>query len=190
VVDHGEKLKAILAQLNPGKALEDISQLDEKRFAKALPQLQEITERPFPVPPPSPPTIREVARKLLSIDERSPGYWPTVLRFIQFASAGLSPDVPAHGPPTSSFTNNVGFGLAGMINISHEVVLLGGGDLSATHFDHSRIIFTEHPVHMRNVTFTDCVFEMPISAAPNQYLKNASRALLTADLNSVQIPSL
>jgi hypothetical protein len=142
----------------------------------------------------SPALLKDVQQKLLRIDENSPDYWPTVLRFIQFASAGLSPDVPPPGrQPDLTIANNHGFGLVLPLT-SHQVVLLDGGDLGAdvgiTRFDHSRIIFTQNPVHMRNVQFTDCVFEMPISATPNRYLRDAGRLLLASDLNSAKIPSL
>ena len=43
---------------------------------------------------------------------------------------------------------------------------------------------------MRSVLFTDCVFELPISATPNQYLQQASRVLLASDLKSAKISGL
>jgi hypothetical protein len=141
----------------------------------------------------SPAILKDVQQKLLKVDQNSPDYWPTVLRFIQLASYSLSADVPPPGrPPTVKVSGNIGFGIV-IPKVSHAVVLLDGGYLGGdglTQFDHSRIIFTEQPVHMMNVLFTDCVFEMPISATPNRYLQDAGRVLLTSDLKSAKIPAL
>ena len=52
VVAQGKKIDGIIALLNPSKVLEDISQLDEMRFAKSLPALQKVIGQPFPQPPP------------------------------------------------------------------------------------------------------------------------------------------
>jgi hypothetical protein len=193
VVAQGKRIDVIVAELHPDNALLDISRLDDTRFIKAFPILQKLSEQPFPAPGPTPVTLQTIAAKLGKIDSKSTEYWPTVLRFIRFASAGLSPDVPPPGPPTTIVVGNEGFGLV-MPKVSHEVVLLDGGylgdDSGVTQFDHSRIIFTDHPVRMRNVLFTDCVFDMPLSATPNQYLKDASRMLLASDLKFAKISGL
>ncbi len=188
VVHHGKQIDAIIIQLDPATPLRDISQLKQEQFAKALPTLKQITERPFPSQPLPQPILRDVAQKLLRVDERSPDYWPTVLQFIQFASAGLSLDVPPPGPPNFVIAKNIGN--ISFAPISHLRVKLDGGDLVNTRFEHSRIIFTENPVHMKDVVFIDCVFEMPISATPNRYLQDASRMLLASELNSTKIPAL
>jgi hypothetical protein len=140
--------------------------------------------------------LQGVAQKLLKLSGNSPDYWPTVLKFIQFASAGLSPDVPPHVPPPGTrpgltIKNSIlPPGTVKWPPISHQVILLDGGEISDMQVDHSRIIFTEQPVKMTNVTFVDCVFEMPPTAAPNPYLQNASRQLLASDLNSAVIKGL
>jgi hypothetical protein len=187
VVHQGKQIDAIILNLDPSKALQNISQLNQNDFAKALSALQRITatrsEKPIPQP-----IIQAVAQRLQSLNESSPEYWPTVLQFIHFASSGASPDVPPPGAPNWLISNNSGDVSPG--TVSNRRVLLDGGDLVDTHFDHCRIFFTEHPVHMRNVVFTDSVFEMPVSATPSQYIKDAGRLLLASDLKSVTALSL
>jgi hypothetical protein len=189
------RLRTIEAQLldlraaqSPGAVLKDLNRADRATFTEALPALRKISEQPVSTVKPDPATLREVIYKLRTVDESTPDYWPTVLRFIEFASAGMSPDVPPPGKPTSMAIGNIGEGVS--LSLSHEVVLLDGGALEESRFTNCRIMFTEHPVKMRNVAFINCVFEMPVSATPTPYLKHAAQELLVADLRSVLIPSL
>jgi hypothetical protein len=182
-------LRLLQASQVPKKILQELATLAPKQFTKNLPALRKVAEQPPAGVAPSAALLREVAQKLRSTDESSQDYWPTVLQFIQFASAGLSPDVPPPGPPTVTIANNHGFGEI-LPPILHQVVLLDGGDLGPAHFYNSRIKFTEHAVRMKDVIFTDCVFEMPISASPNEYLRNATRVLLASDLKSATISGL
>jgi hypothetical protein len=73
------------------------------------------------------------------------------------------------------------------VPIKGKVVLLDGGELVNTRFENSRIIFTQDPVHLKNVTFVDCVFEMPITDTPSEPLKRESQQLLASDLRSVSL---
>lgn len=181
-------LRELQATQSPKKVLQEIALLDSKQFVKSLPALRKVAEQPPVEVAPNAALLREVAQKLRSIDESSQDYWPTVLQFIQFASAGLSPDVPPPGEPNVLASNNKGdFSLG---TISHPRIELDGGDVANTRFDHSRIKFTENLVRMRNVVFTDCVFEMPISANPSPYLREASRVLLASDLRSATMSGL
>jgi hypothetical protein len=117
-------------------------------------------------------------------DNKEPaGYWPSVLQFIQFATAVTGKDVPIRGKQTYTISNNRGFLSLG--SVSHAVILLDGGDLGPVRFDHCRIIFTEASVRMRGVYFADCIFEFPTTESPNPYLKNAVRQLLASNLNSI-----
>ena len=191
--DIQSNLRLLQASQAPKKILQELATLAPHQFIQNLAALRKVAEQPLAQVAPSAQVLREVAQRLRSINETAPDYWPTVLQFIRFASAGLSPDVPPPGPPTTIVAGNQGFGLV-LPKVSHGVVSLDGGylgdDSSVTQFDHSRIIFTDHPVRMKNVLFTDCVFEMPISATPNQYLKDASRQLLASDLRSTKISGL
>ncbi|MBI3895629.1 MAG: hypothetical protein HY313_06830 [Acidobacteria bacterium] len=191
----GERLSKIEGRLlnlaafqNPGETIKEIAALSPKDFPHSLPALRKITERPVSEVKPTVDILRELVEKLRNIDESSPDYWPTLLQFIQFASASFSPDVPPPGKPTSIISNNtVRVSVRG---VKKAIVLLDGGELVDSDFENSRIIFTPNPVRMRNVRFTNCVFEIPLTETPNQYIKSASQQLLASNLQSVSISSL
>jgi hypothetical protein len=165
--DRLDNIEAILRELrasqSPAPVLKEISGLAPKEFARSLPALRRVGEQPVSAVRPAPAELHAVAQKLLQTNETTPNYWPTVLQFIKFASAGLSPDVPPPGQPNLSLHDVSIIGANVFGPISHKIVLLDGGKLVDQHFDHSRIIFTNNPIKMSNVTFVDCVFEMPIS---------------------------
>ncbi len=183
-----EQINRDLASPRAARSLREIGALDQKEFPKALPSLRKALEQPASEVRPDQGVLGKLMRRLRNVDESAPDYWPTVLQFIQFASAGLSAGAPAPGPPQIMIRSNKGF--ANLGPITNTVVLLDGGDLGYTTFVKCRIVFTEHPVRMRNVMFVDCVFEMPKTDNPNPYLRRASQALLAANLKSVSIPSL
>lgn len=181
-------LRTMRASQTPGPVLNEIGKLDQKTFAKSLAALQAAAEHPVSEVKPSQETLREIANKLSSTNPQSDDYWPAVLQFLSFASAGLSADVPPPGPPTVIMSQNAGNISVGVIQ--KRVVLLDGGDLENTRFENSRIIFTNNPVRFRNVTFVNCVFQMPITNNPSDYLKSASKILLASQLNSASFPAL
>lgn len=167
-------LLAIRAPQDPQKVLQELGALQPKQLSGALLALQRITEKPITEFAPQPSTLRDVAAKLKLVNEATPDYWPTVLRFIQFASAGLSPNVP---PPGTAATITI-VGFVTLPEFKNCVAVLDGGDVGPTRFENRRVRFTQDPVHFLNVTFVNCVFEMPDTASPRPYLKRASQILL------------
>jgi hypothetical protein len=190
LVHQGKQISAILVKLNPAQSLDDISRLDQSEFSKSLQALQKAMQQPLSSTPQ--PTLRRVAEKLLASDESSPDYWPAVLHFIQAASSGLTSDVPAPGTPNLILRQNKIKDIGNEVAkpLSHIIVELDGGDVVNQRFENSRIIFTENPVHMRNVAFVNCVFEMPVSVAPSQFLRDVSKSLLASNLKSASIAQL
>jgi hypothetical protein len=65
------------------------------------------------------------------------------------------------------------------------VVELVGGEISGLHFTDCRIKFTNKPVKMFDVSFTNCAFEFPNVENPSPYLKSATYAILASNLTSV-----
>ena len=190
------KIEATLLELevpnSPAKALRNLSEASPKTFAAALPALRKVTELPFSEVSPSKETLQNVAGKLRHVEVGLPDYWATVLRYIKFASAGLSPNVPPPGPPrvilsrvVSTYPRGIKIG-----PLKHTIVLLDGGELWNVTFEHCRIIFTQQPVIMHNFVFIDCVFELPTTMPPSQYLKDAAQTLLASNLQRVQIGNL
>ena len=168
-----------------------MAHFEPRTFAKALPALRKIADEPVSKVNPPRSTLREVAQKLLKVDTSTPDYWPTVLRFIQFASAGLTPDVPPPGTqPQFVSHSRMPPGSVAWPPMSHTVIVLDGGEVSDLRADHSRIIFTRNPVKMTNVVFTDCVFEMPSLDQPDPFLQQASRTILASDLKEVTFRNL
>jgi len=152
-----------------------------------LPQLRKVVEiakqQKIAVPI---STIHDVQQRLLEVKQNAPDYWPAVLQFLQFASNGLA---PSNIPPPSSEAQS------SQIVVDHTtfrnmIVLLDGGMLDKDVFNHCRIIFTNTPVKMRDVTFIDCVFEFPISSEPSPYIQQAGTLLLASNLTNVSIPHL
>ncbi len=179
------RLLQLTAMESPSKALDEIKNLKGKAFTNALPALSLVTEQPILEVKPDDSTLHQIAQKLYSADESVPDYWKTVLRFITFVGSRANPNVPPPGPPTSIFSNNNGFGVH-IPPIKNQVVLLDGGDLGPIRFEHCRIIFTKHPVQMNNVDFVDCVFELPDSSSPNEYIKRVTKELLVSNLTKIK----
>jgi hypothetical protein len=186
------QLLELRASQSPKAVLKQINELDPKTFAKALPALRKVAEQPVSEVAPNEATLHQIATQLRNTSETTPDYWSTVLRFIQFATAGFSPNAPPPGPPQSVLSNVFANGPTALVlrTYSNEVVLLEGGELWNARFENCRIIFTQNPVRMHNFTFINCVFEMPITDTPSPYLKSASQLLLASNLRSVKIPSL
>lgn len=183
-----DDLLSLKVQQSPSRVLKDLSQMHPDNFVAAIPVLRKVTDLPPSDISATDETLHNIAERLGRTPETAPNYWPTTLRFIQFASSVLAPqkDVPPHGPPTSVISNNFGFGFR--LRLKGEVILLDGGDLgSDVQFENCRIIFTSHPVRMQGVTFINCVFEMPTELEPTPYLKSVAYTLLASDLKTVKM---
>ncbi len=177
-------LRDLRASQSPGRVLKEINALDQTKFSSSLPTLRKVMEQPVANVAPTVATLRELAAKLRNTNEQAPDYWPTVLRFIQFASARVSNNVPPPGTPnwTIAFNKGLSFG-----SLTYKVVKLDGGEIASTRFQNCRIIFTENPVSMSNVTFVNCVFEMPMTDTPSPYLRRISQQLLASNLEEFSI---
>jgi hypothetical protein len=176
------------AATNPDAALREITKLPQAEFAGALPALRVISEQSVQKVNPSRATLEKIAQKLRDTDKSSPEYWPTVLQFLQFASTGLAPtNVP---PPKPNPDLKSSGHISGAFTIKNLVVELDGGTLSDANFENCRVIFTEIPVQMTNVTFVNSVFELPISTSPPPFIQKATKVLLASDLRTVSFSGM
>jgi hypothetical protein len=166
------------------EVLSELAQMAPEEFAQNLPALRKAAEHTLANAALSPATLLELSGKLKATDSSAPDYWPTVLQFIQFASRGVNPTVQA-GLRRIAIGNNGGFPRFG--TIADGEVTLDGGELGRTRFEKSKIIFTEHEVKMRDVSFEDCVFEFPSTELPNPYLRSLGHAILEAGIKNVVI---
>ena len=160
---------------------------DQETFAASLPELKRAMAQPVSYV--SRNTLETLAEKLRKTPESSPAYWPTVLQFLQFASSGI-PGVPPHGSmllASSTGGSTLNFGSQVLTGVS---ILVDGGNLIGGKFVRSRIILTDNPVHMENVTFIDCLFELPAVATPNPSLKNFAQVLLASNLKAVTVGNI
>jgi hypothetical protein len=181
-------LLEIKASQSPLSALHELNGLTQRKFAKSLPALLAASQRPLLNQKISQPLLEGIAQKLQATNPASPDYWPAVLQFLQFATAGLAPPgVPAPGVGLMLISNGrtlTGTGFRGV------TVKLDGGEVRNAIFDHCRVIFTDNPVKMSNVQFINSVFEFPISSAPSPYIQQASKLLLASNLKSSSISKL
>lgn len=183
-----ESLKSVYSSIS----LRKIADLKPKELAEAMPTLRKlIKEYPSGVNP-DPQTLKEIAWKLGQTRDSSPGYWTTVLQFIEFASSStVTPtDVPPPGTPYSVISNMRCTGIVHCIKASHRAIVLDGGDIPGSIFSHCRIKFTNNPVKLDGTKFIDCIFEMPVTIShPSPYLKRAAKLLLASGFSSVSFPS-
>lgn len=180
------------APQSPGPVLSELRTLNQKTFNRALAAVQKVAEQPASHVKPDLSTLQEITYKLRIADENSSDYWPAVLQFIQFASSALTSDntvPPPGGPFTVMRGTNCDNTTGHCLLISHQTILLDGGNIPNSIFDHCRIKFTQNPVGLSGVKFISCVFEMPITTAPNPYLRNSVKILLASELSKVQFPT-
>jgi hypothetical protein len=183
-----------LARLESNAAIsfKQIASLGQKAFTKALPALRQVMGKPISETKPDPNLLQQISQKLRQTDESAPEYWPALLQFLQFASAIFAPpDVPPPGPPDFIFRRNINRASGPLFSpFEKRIVLLDGGELANEKFIKCRVMFTQNAVRLRNITFINCVFEMPVTSTPTPFLKDASRTLLASDLKAVSIPML
>jgi hypothetical protein len=170
--------------------LEQISHLDQQAFEHSLPQLRQALEKENPKDGADQQTLITIAGKLRRADETTPDYWPTILRFIPFASSRMAKNAPPPGQQTRVLSDILSVGLMRGIREVGKSILLDGGYLGNGEFTNCRIIFTQNPVRLTNAHFKNCVFEIPITDPPNAYIRRVSHILLSSNFSSVSIPTL
>jgi hypothetical protein len=174
----------------PPLTLEQISSLDQKTFERSLPQLQQAMGQPSHPVAADQETLTAIAGKLRQTGESAPGYWPTVLRFIQFASSATAPKAPPPGQRPEILSEILSRGLMRGIRVAGITMLLDDGNLGNGEFTNCRVIFTQNAVQLRNATFKNCVFELPVTDTPSPFIRKTSQLLLGSNLGSVSIPKL
>ncbi|MGO8736633.1 MAG: hypothetical protein ACLQVM_28015 [Terriglobia bacterium] len=174
----------------PPLTLQQISSLDQKTFERSLPQLRQAIEGPIPSAVTNQETLAAIAGKLRQTNESAPDYWPTVVRFIQFASSVIAQNVPPPGQQPRVLSEILSVGLMKGIREKGKTILLDDGYLGNGEFADCRIIFTPNPVRLTNALFRNCVFEIPTTDPPSSYIRKVCRILLSSDLRSVSIPTL
>jgi hypothetical protein len=177
------------ANLQP-LTLQQISHLDQNGFEQSLPQLRQAMEHPDPKVVADPETLAAIAGKLRRAGESTPDYWPTVLRFIPFASSRTAKNAPPPGQQPRVLSDILSVGLMRGVREVDKTILLDEGYLGNGEFTNCRIIFTQNPVRLANAHFRNCAFEIPTTDPPTAFIKKVSQLLLSANISSVSIPSL
>jgi hypothetical protein len=68
-------------------------------------------------------------------------------------------------------------------------MILDGGHIPNSLFDHCRIKFTNNRVGLEGTRFIDCIFEIPTDITqPTPYLKSTAKILLASNLRQVKFP--
>jgi len=180
------QLRNLRASQSPGPVIKELGALSQKDFAKSLTALDIVVQKPVSEVNPEPSVLREINTRLLATPQSSPGYWPTVFRYIEFASSSVSKDLaPPHGSIVNLTLSDVVSRGPNTQEFSNQVIVLGGGSAEGLRFENCRILFTAEPIKMRNLLFVNCVFEFPVVSNPNSYLMLASRDLLSTDFKNV-----
>jgi hypothetical protein len=188
-----DRIEAVLRTQNaaqaPAKILNELSSLDAKTLAVNLPALRTISEQPVSKVSPAPSELRGLASTLSRVNETTEDYWPTALRFIQFASARFATNAPPPGSPISITLKDTRVNNA--IHISpRSVIAIDGAVIEDETFTDSRIIFSDNPSILRNVKFINCAFEFPTLDKPTPYLEATGRELLRTGIQSASIAGL
>jgi len=170
--------------------LRQISRLDQKTFEQSLPQLLKALGQPKMNVVVGPETLTAITAKLRQTGESTPDYWPVVLRFIPLASSITAKSAPPPGQQPRVLSDILSVGLMRGIRESDRTILLDDGYLGNGEFTNCRIVFTPNAVRLTNALFTNCVFELPSTDPPNDFIKKVSRILLASNLSSVSIPSI
>ncbi|MBV9759826.1 MAG: hypothetical protein JO340_04610 [Acidobacteriaceae bacterium] len=185
-------LRTIQASQMPKKVLGELGMLNVTELAKNLPALRKVAEQPPSEVRPTETAVEAVAVKLRQVNENAPDYWPTVLQFIQFASAGLSPDVPPRNSPYVTKMDDVYISGGGM-PLDGRVLILKNGRLENLAIRNSRIVFSG-PMVLINVTFINCAFdfEFPNESSqplPSPYVRRTVQQLLASGIVSAHVSS-
>jgi hypothetical protein len=183
-------LRSLRASTAPTEVLKELTSLPPPQFVKSLPVLRKIAEQPASSVKLVPEVLRAIAEKLRNTDPSAPEYWPTVLEFLRFASAGVSSDVPPEGSAPFNWGMMDSVLDFGGKTFEHLTVLLDNVSIANARFDRCRIIFTQNRVEIRNVQFINCVFDVPVTDMPSPIVQQASKELLASDFRSLYIRSL
>ena len=170
--------------------LRQISRMDQLTFEHSMPQLLNALGQPKSNVVVGPETLTSIAVKLRQTSETTPDYWPVVLRFIPFASSIMAKGAPPPAQQPRVLSDILSVGLMRGIREFGKTILLDDGYLGNGEFTNCRIIFTPNAVRLTNAHFKNCVFELPNTDPPNNFIKKVSRILLSSNLSSVSMPSL
>ena len=189
--------RPVIPEGNPAKieanrqplTLEEISLRDPKAFAHSLRPLRQALEQTDPATADQ-EIVRAIFGKFRETDDSAPDYWPALMRFLQFASSRMAAKAPPPGQQARALTDILWVGIMRGIRPKGKTILFDGGSFGNSEFTECRIIFTQNPVEMHHVEFSDCAFEFPATETPSLYLRKLSWMLLSSDLHTVSIPSL
>jgi hypothetical protein len=176
------EIRTIQAPKNPARVLNEIAPLSQEEFAKNIAALRVVTDQPATEINASPSVLQEIATKLALTNANSnPDYWPTVFKFVNFAS-GKESTIKPHG--ASIRMDSVHHNVA----VQGQTIIFDGAILTHGRFDLCLIKFTNHPTRFEDVIFTNCVFEFgkDVIESPDPNAHNLARKIL-ANLNSVSL---
>jgi hypothetical protein len=185
-------IRELQAPASPKRVLGELGALDPALWAENLPALKKVTEQTPEKVSAGQSVLQDIALKLGSVKEQTPDYWPTVLQFINFASASLAPhQVPPAGPPWKINVEEVSKGTS-IIGLNFENnAFFFGSDVTLTNvkFVNSRIVLGPRAVLiLHKVTFVNCLFEFPTGEiAPSPTIKNTARTLLASGIENATI---
>jgi hypothetical protein len=182
-------IREIQAPQSPSKVLGEIGALSPPVLAKNLPALERVMEQPAGGISVSHTTLQRIAQQLGKVDENTPNYWPTVGRYVNFASPKLAThEVPPAGPPWEMSMHGENNTLANYQFDGKAFYFEGSFTFKNVRFSNSRIVLGPNTViQFQGVSFVNCAFDFPPQDQPTPTIKNMLRALLANGAGSATI---
>ena len=182
-------LRELTASKAPAKVLSELASLDVKQFTKNLQALTTVTEQPPANVIVPAQVLQSVGSRLLALNDKTENYWPTVLKFVQFASEKYSDQAPPPGTPVQIILGSNKSDTSIHLG-SHRVILLNGGRLENETFVGSRIIFGRNPLVLVNVHFINCAFEFQDANEPSPLSEQVGRQLLASGIKDAAVTGM
>ena len=167
--------------------LQKFAGMNQETFAASLPELySDIRTVSLKQAKPNDETFRAIATKLRQTNQNSPEYWPTVLRFLELATARNSSQVP---PSTAGiYVRSEGSRNLSLQGISDKRIVLNGGSLINSTFVRCRIQFVGTPTELQNVLVVDSVVEFQgIPENPPEPIKRIAETILASDFSRIKL---
>lgn len=126
--------------------------------------------------------LKEVKGKLSVADRSTPQFWPTSFQIINLLSQSSS-NFDVSNKPQMLIENNFGIVIEGrppgtrfLLKGTNENVVINDG-----------VITFDPNVRLKNVTFINCIFVLPVVQIPSKHLQEIGNALLRSDISHVTI---
>lgn len=171
------------AFVQPKEVLAELKAADGATFAQLLPALGMVARQPLSLVRPDAETLRAIGKKLQVVDPRSAGYWPATIEFLRFSTDFFAP-----GAPRSKSKPSTGIPMGDPVITGFTLDVGNNYSFKGLTFKDCRFIFRDlSSIEFQNVTFINCVFEIPVTDQPSPQLQRFAQKLLASNLSTITI---